>query len=189
MQRKVLFHVILAGSKVRRSVVSITDGTFGTAMKVPHAWYANGITCPSVGNCTVVGENTAEQGIVSTLVHGAIGKTKVVAGTEYLYGVGCGTTDSCVLAGASTPDAKRRRHWSSSSPARRSSRCAATACSNFGWRTACAGWWSGQELLRRSGTRSGLQSRWRSPAPCSARGRIRPEKPLWLRHWTRLAGP
>jgi hypothetical protein len=71
---------------------------------VAHAWYLNGIDCPSAGNCLAVGENSTEQGIVATLTGGAAGTTTVVPGTEYLYGVGCATDGNCLLAGASSVD-------------------------------------------------------------------------------------
>lgn len=86
------------------SVVPITAGAFGSAVKIPAAWYASGIDCPSVGHCTVVGENSTEQGTVSTYVNGTV-TTQVVPGTEYLYGAGCDTSDTCILAGAGTPPA------------------------------------------------------------------------------------
>ena len=84
------------------SIVPISAGIPGSPVTVPDAWYLNGIDCPSVGNCVVVGENSDEQGIVSTLVDGQAGTTQVVTGTWYLYGVGC-DAEACLLAGAGTP--------------------------------------------------------------------------------------
>jgi hypothetical protein len=87
------------------SIVPVTSGEPGTPVTIPGAWYVNGIDCSSVGNCTAVGENSTEQGIVGTLVNGKIGATTVVKGTEYLYGVACASGSSCVVAGAGTPAA------------------------------------------------------------------------------------
>jgi hypothetical protein len=88
------------------AIVPIASGTPGAAVNVANAWYLSGIDCPSVGNCVAVGENSTEQGIVTTLVSGAAGKTTVVPGTEYLYGAGCAADGNCVLAGASSAGAR-----------------------------------------------------------------------------------
>ncbi len=88
------------------AIVPITNGTPGTPVTITdggNAWYVNGIDCTSVDYCVAVGENSTEQGIVTTLVKGAIGTTQVVPNTENLYGVGCDTQGNCVLTGASTP--------------------------------------------------------------------------------------
>jgi hypothetical protein len=87
------------------AIVPIASGTPGAAVNVTNAWYLNGIDCPSVGNCVAVGENSTEQGVVTTLVGGAAGATTVVPGTEYLYGAACAAYGDCVLAGASTAGA------------------------------------------------------------------------------------
>jgi len=84
------------------AIVPITNGAFGTPVTVPHAWYANAIDCPSVGNCVVAGGNTAGQGIVWSMVNGQAGTTQVVAGTENLYGVAADGTGNYVLTGAAT---------------------------------------------------------------------------------------
>ena len=56
------------------------------------------------------GENSTEEGIVSTLADGKAGTTRNVAGTEYLYGVGCTQGASCILAGASQVGATGYSH-------------------------------------------------------------------------------
>ena len=74
------------------SIVPITNGIPGTPVTISDggsAWYVNGIDCTSANYCVAVGENNTEQGIVTTLVNGAIGTTQVVPKTENLYGVGC----------------------------------------------------------------------------------------------------
>lgn len=84
------------------SVVPIADGTPGTPITIPDAWYANGIDCTSIGNCVVDGEvGNDGEGMVATLVNGQMGAAQPVPGTENLYGVGCGQDGRCVLAGAS----------------------------------------------------------------------------------------
>ena len=88
------------------SIVPITNGLPGTPVTISdggNAWYVNGIDCSSVNYCVAVGENDTEQGIVSTLVNGAIGTTQIVPNTENLYGVGCDTQGNCLLTGASIP--------------------------------------------------------------------------------------
>ncbi|HWD94966.1 MAG TPA: alkaline phosphatase family protein [Acidimicrobiales bacterium] len=88
------------------SIVPITNGVPGTPVTISDggdAWYVNGIDCASVNYCVAVGENNNEQGIVSTLVNGAMGTTQVVSGTENLYGAACDTKGDCILTGASVP--------------------------------------------------------------------------------------
>jgi hypothetical protein len=88
------------------SIVPITNGIPGTPVTISDggsAWYVNGIDCTSANYCVAVGENNTEQGIVTTLVNGAIGTTQVVPKTENLYGVGCDTQENCILTGASNP--------------------------------------------------------------------------------------
>jgi acid phosphatase len=88
------------------SIVPITNGIPGTPVTISdggNAWYVNGIDCTSVKYCVAVGENSTEQGIVTTLVNGAIGTTQVVPKTENLYGVGCDSQGDCILTGASNP--------------------------------------------------------------------------------------
>jgi phosphatidylinositol-3-phosphatase len=92
------------------SIVPIVNGTPGAPVTVPGAWYVNGIDCTSAGNCVVVGENSTQEGIVSTLAGGKAGTTQNVAGTEYLYGVGCTQGAGCVLAGASQVGATGYSH-------------------------------------------------------------------------------
>jgi phosphatidylinositol-3-phosphatase len=83
------------------SIVPIKQGTPKAAIAIPKAWYANGITCQAVGDCVVVGENDNQQGTVTSLTGGKMGKTSVVSSSEYLYGVGCVTHSKCVITGAS----------------------------------------------------------------------------------------
>ena len=85
------------------SVVPITNGTPGTPVVVPDAWYLNGIDCPTSGNCVAVGENGNEQGIADVIEGGVAAEPVIVAGSEYLYGVGCDSADNCVLTGAGIP--------------------------------------------------------------------------------------
>ncbi len=85
------------------AIVPITNGTPGTPVVVPNAWYLNGIFCTSAGNCLAVGENATEQGIVAALVGGKAGPVTVVKGTEFLYGAACLHAGSCVVTGAGTP--------------------------------------------------------------------------------------
>ena len=84
------------------SIVPITSGAPGNAVAIPNSWYVNGLSCTAAGSCVAVGENTNEQGVVTTYANGAIGTTTVVPGTEYLYGAGCTTSGDCILTGAST---------------------------------------------------------------------------------------
>jgi hypothetical protein len=86
------------------SIVPIDDGTPGTALTIPDAWYVNGIDCPSASECVAVGENTTAQGLVGVLADGNVAATEV-SGTEYLYGVGCDSPTSCVVTGAGVPAA------------------------------------------------------------------------------------
>lgn len=82
------------------SIVPVTAGVPQAAVTVASVWYLNGIDCPKVGDCVAVGENSTEQGIVTTLAGGKAGSTQVVPGTGYLYGVGCASDGTCLLSGA-----------------------------------------------------------------------------------------
>ena len=86
------------------SIVPIDDGTPGTALTIPDAWYVNGIDCPSASECVAVGENSTAQGLVGVLADGNVTATEV-SGTEYLYGVGCDSPTSCEVTGAGVPAA------------------------------------------------------------------------------------
>jgi hypothetical protein len=86
------------------SIVPIDDGTPGTALTIPDAWYVNGIDCASASECVAVGENSSAQGLVGVLADGNVTATEV-SGTEYLYGVGCDSPTSCEVTGAGVPAA------------------------------------------------------------------------------------
>ena len=86
--------------------MSITNGIPGAPVTISdggNGWYVNSIDCTSANYCVAVGENNTEQGIVTTLVNGAIGTTQIVPATVNLYGVGCDSQGNCILTGASTP--------------------------------------------------------------------------------------
>lgn len=85
------------------AVVPITSGRPGTPVTVPDAWYLNGIDCPVVGRCAVVGEDSSETGIFDTLTGSAAATPTILTASEYLYGVTCSDVGVCLVTGAGKP--------------------------------------------------------------------------------------